>query len=127
MIIDSTSDLASASIDPPAGIVLVKSVDEARQLSRNYTTRADTPRVPVTAVYVDRLQMQAMQLLMEANPDLSGCRIIFASEDDGSSTAVVVGVDEGLNDQTDTIYKTASPVPGPCPPMCDIDSPITGA
>ncbi len=126
MINDIASDPA-LSPDPSNGITRIDSVDEARRLSESYLTRTDTPRMPVKAVYIDRLQLQAMQLLLDSNPGLPGFRIIFAQGTDGKNSTIILGVDEENHDQTDTMYQTASPKSGPCPPMCDADSPITGA
>ena len=108
-----------------AGISLVSATD-ANTLLKAYLTNADTPARPVNGMFLDLQQLNAMNTLAGKNPNLSGFRLYFGREKTGVQVGLVVGVDSHNVDLiTNSIYKTDSPKTGPCPPVCDVSSPIT--
>jgi hypothetical protein len=118
------SEEAAGQTDLPEGLVRV-TAGEAQALVKHYTETAETPAVPVKAVFLDLLQLAAMNELVAENPSLAGFRVYFGLESNGAGVGVVVGVDARNTDlSTQGIYKTLSVNSGPCPPNCDRESPI---
>jgi hypothetical protein len=123
----SEDEILPVVLGPPIKINPI-ALDEAQMLLRNYLASAQTPASPVKGVYLDRSQLEAMNKLVEADPALHGFRLFFGREGTGVNVGIVVGVDEANTDQvTKKIYKTMSAKTGPCPPVCDKNSPIKGA
>jgi hypothetical protein len=119
-----SEEITPGLIGPPIHIQPV-AVDDAKVLLRNYQATAVTPVVPVKGVYLDRSQFEAMKQLVADDPNLPGFRIFFGKETTGVNVGIVVGVDGNNTDQvTKRMFKTDSAKTGPCPPVCDKNSPI---
>jgi hypothetical protein len=110
--------------DPPVGVTPI-TADKARVLVDQFQRTAVIPPAPVKGILLDRLQVAATQLLLNADDRLKGVRVYLGREGDGRIVGVVMGVDENDHDlTTGTIYQTESPGTGICPPICDRESPI---
>ena len=74
---------------------------------------------------VDKPQLDAMNSIAKENQDLTGFRIYFGKDNNGKKIGIVVGVDSSGKDALkNTIFSTDSPISSPCPPICDVSSPI---
>jgi hypothetical protein len=98
---------------------------EANTLLKNYLKTADLPTKPIKGVFLDMQELNALNTLAGKNPRLSGFRVYFGKEADGTIVGMVVGVDGQYVDVASSdILKTSSPKTGPCPTVCDKTSPI---
>ena len=62
--------------------------------------------------------------LIAANPDIKSFRVYMGIFGDPVDVGIVVGVNSAGGDDTTNIYTTQGAV-GPCPDVCDDESPIT--
>lgn len=71
-------------------------------------------------------QYQAMKMILDADSTNSvhGFRF-YLGADKSSSNRILMVVGTGSPDKTGTIYSTSAAGAGPCPLVCDSDSPIT--
>ena len=77
--------------------------------------------------YLDRQQLEALNMLAGKNSALAGFRLYLGRDEHGMLVGMVVGVDEKNADLvSDGIYKTGTIKSGPCPDICDKESPISG-
>jgi hypothetical protein len=97
----------------------------AKKLFYNYYN--STGPIPTTfkGFMVDRLQLEAMNNLVNYDRTLTGFRLYMGMTDSGERVGIVVGVNDRLSDAPGRIYQTASVNSGPCPFICDETSPIT--
>jgi hypothetical protein len=74
---------------------------------------------------IDKSQLEAMNSIAKENADLTGFRIYMGKDNTSRKIGIVVGVDAAGNDAVkNTIFSTDAPKLSPCPPICDISSPI---
>jgi hypothetical protein len=101
----------------------------AKQLFFNYYNSPGPIPERVKGFFVDRLQLIAMNNLVEFDSTLAGFRLYLGKSDADEPVGIVVGVAEVRGKLSDVkngrIYKTASVKSGPCPFICDESSPIT--
>jgi hypothetical protein len=72
-------------------------------------------------------QLNALNKLLTVNQDFTGFRIYFGKNRDGFDNMIIIGLDKnGLENESGGIYRTSSVHSGPCPKMCDENSPIAG-
>ena len=86
--------------------------------------------VPYTQVIkgftIDKSQLTAMNSILGENSALTGFRIYFGKDNSGNKVGIVVGVDNSGRDAVkNSIYGTSAANLSPCPPICDVASPIT--
>ena len=74
----------------------------------------------INAFTINLQQLQAIKLLFQANPSATGFRVYLGDR------MSVVAIDNRGQDITTLIYGTSSINSGPCPLICDVDSPIMG-
>ena len=99
---------------------------EAQTLLRHYLSSTTIPAMPVKGFFLDMQQLDAMNRLSRENTTLTGFRIYLGKDANNVVVGIVVGVNNrGSDAVSNTIYKTESSRSGPCPPVCDITSPIT--
>ena len=116
----------SASPEPQVVAVSAISPSDANTIVKHFLSTATTPTVPTKGFYVDLQQLEAMNKLMKENASLAGFRLYLGRGADEAQVGIVVGVDsKGIDATMNTVYKTNSPKTGPCPPVCDQNSPIT--
>ena len=109
------------------GTVAPISAKEANLLLTNYLKTADTLHKPLKGFYLDRQQLEALNMLAGKNSALAGFRLYLGRDEHGMLVGMVVGVDEKNADLvSDGIYKTGTIKSGPCPDICDKESPISG-
>jgi hypothetical protein len=78
---------------------------------------------------LDKADLTAMSNLLTSVPALSGFRI-YCGYDTTTNTriGIIVAIDNtgtSGSDLTNTIYSAPATRLGPCPPVCDVNSPIT--
>jgi hypothetical protein len=116
---------ANAPVNPPQQVTTISAVD-ANALVKRYLSTATAPSTPIKGFYIDLQQLNVMNRLAVVHPEMSGFRIYLGKASDDSEVSIVVGVDnKGIDVITNGIYATTSLRPGPCPPFCDVNSPIT--
>ena len=102
-------------------------IAEANAFFLSYFTKA-TP-IPANTVLkgivIDKDQLNAMNSLVSGDPSINTFRLYFGRDSLQIPVALVVGVDGNGNDMTGTIYKSTLNRMGPCPSICDSNSPIT--
>ncbi len=97
----------------------------ANQYLKNYLAGAVPLNAALKGFSIDRNQVAAMDALLKENAALAGFRIYLGKNGEGKPVAIVVGLDALGNDAVkNTIYSTEAPKTGPCPPVCDVASPI---
>jgi hypothetical protein len=93
---------------------------------KNYMAGAATFNQVIKGFTIDKSQLDAMNSIANENSLLTGFRIYFGKDNNAQKIAIVVGVDSNGKDAvTNTIYNTSAPINNPCPPICDVVSPIT--
>jgi hypothetical protein len=109
---------------PGAGIIVI-TVAEAHGFVNNYLKDAAPINQVVKGFTIDKAQLAAMKSLSEENPALTGFRIYFGKDNSAKRVGIVVGVDNAGKDAvTGSILNTESQNLSPCPPVCDVNSPI---
>lgn len=102
------------------------SVAEANTYFKNYFTTASPypSNTIIKGIVIDKAQLDAMNALVSRDASINTFRI-YMGKDSTSSMALVVGVDVNGRDMTGTIYQSTLDRMGPCPVVCDANSPIT--
>ncbi|MFZ4522180.1 MAG: hypothetical protein ACOYNC_10760 [Bacteroidales bacterium] len=115
---------APAASASGGGMVPVTST-EAHGLLSNYLTEAAPINMIVKGFTIDKSQLDAMNALAKENPALAAYRIYLGKSGDSRLVGIVVGVDiTGKDAVKNTIFSTDSKNLSPCPPICDVTSPI---
>lgn len=92
---------------------------------KNYVAGAVPVEAPVKGFTIDKAQYNAMMALDRENAALAGFRIYLGKNGEGRPVAIVVGVEgSGLDAVKNSVFSTDSWKTGPCPPVCDVASPI---
>jgi hypothetical protein len=68
--------------------------------------------------------LNAMNLIAAADTNIKGFRIYMGVFGDPTDVGIVVGVNGSGDDNTSTIYTTPGTGVGPCPDVCDDESPV---
>jgi hypothetical protein len=75
---------------------------------------------------IDKAQATVISSMLTATPSVAGFRLYFGNDPSGNRVAIIVGINANGSDLTNNIYTTrASANVGPCPTVCDANSPIT--
>ena len=110
---------------PGAGAVRL-SAAEAHTFFVSYISGAVPYNQVMKGFNVGKSQLDAMNAIAAENPSLTGFRIYFGKDNDSRTIGIVVGVDNtGIDAIKNSIFSTDGAKPGPCPPICDVASPIT--
>ena len=105
------------------GIIPITAAD-ANMYFKNYMTGATSVNQVIKGFTLDKKQLEAMNNIAKENPALPGFRIYMGRDNNANLVSVVVGVDsKGLDAVKNSIYNTYAPG-NPCPPVCDVQSPI---
>jgi hypothetical protein len=108
----------------PGGGNVPVSATVANGYFKNYMASALSVNQVIRGFTVDKNQLEAMNNLAKENTTLQGFRIYMGKDNNAQSISIVVGVDSrGMDAVNNTIYNTNSPG-NPCPPVCDVSSPI---
>lgn len=111
----------------PAPSDQTKSVSKeaARENIRKYRESTEATESPVTGIRIEAGQLESMNNIRAANPNVSAYRMYFAQDSIGEPLSIVVGINDDGQDNTESIYSTARKGSNLCPPMCDATSPLT--
>jgi hypothetical protein len=112
---------------PAAGTGMVAiSVTEAKTYLNNYLVDAAPVSGVIKGFTIDKEQFDAMNAIAKENTGISGFRIYMGKDNASRKIGIVVGIDAlGKEAVTGKIYGTDSKSLSPCPPMCDVNSPIS--
>lgn len=109
----------------PAGGVTPVSATVANGYFRNYMADAAPLNAVIKGFSIDRTQLDAMNRLVSENAALIGFRVYMGKDNSDRKTGIVVGVDNtGKDAVKNTIFSTDSQISSPCPPVCDVNSPL---
>ena len=109
---------------PGGGIVPISSSD-AHNYYKNFQSNATPFNQVINGFTIDKAQLDAMNSISRENPELMAFRIYMGKDNNSKKIAVVVGVDDAGKDAIrNTIFNTAMLNLSPCPPVCDVSSPI---
>jgi hypothetical protein len=106
----------------PVSGPLLLSVDSAKAYFKCYM-KTPLSIDTLVAFTVNLQQLQAMQTLLAHNSATKGFRIYFGIVGDPTNVNMVVATDSEGRDVASEVYMTDRA--GPCPDLCDKDSPIT--
>jgi len=108
----------------PGGEITPVSSTVANGYFKNYMAGAVSVNQVIKGFTVYKAQLDAMNNIAKENPNLPGFRIYMGRDNNANLVSIVVGVDsKGLDAVKNTIYNTFAPG-NPCPPVCDVQSPI---
>jgi len=109
---------------PPQGVRVISESDANTMFKRYFSSAIITATI-VKGYSLDTLQLNAMKLIKNSNKEVSGFRVYLGKDANGAAVGIVVGLDSRGSDAVSSgIYMTESPNTGPCPPLCDQNSPI---
>jgi hypothetical protein len=109
---------------PAAGITPVTST-VAHGFFNNYIATATSFNQVIKGFTIDKAQLDAMNTIAKENSGLTGFRIYLGKDNNARNIGIVVGVDYlGMDAVKNTIFITDSQRLSPCPPICDVSSPI---
>jgi hypothetical protein len=110
---------------PPAGGNVPVSAAVAHTYLTNYLSGAASFNQVIKGFTVDKAQLDAMNSIARENSLLTGFRIYLGKDNNSKKIGIVVGVDNtGKDAVKNTIFNTDSQNLSPCPPVCDVTSPI---
>lgn len=100
-------------------------LQDAVQLTKSYTSVAKPLNSVFRAYAINKDQLSAMNQIYDANPNFSGFRIYEGLDNNSNKVEIVVGITSGGDDATGkTMYLTPGSDTGPCPNVCDMESPL---
>lgn len=109
---------------PNAGITPINAT-AAHVFFNNYIVTAAPFNQVIKGFTIDKVQLEAMNSIARENPELSGFRIYMGKDNNSMNIGIVVGVDNlGKDAVKNTIFQTQGQKMSPCPPVCDVNSPI---
>lgn len=115
----------SGSTMPPATSATAITLNDAIQLTDHFTAKAKPFQKVLRGTAVSIEQLEAMNKIFATNPSFSGFRIYNGLTTGNQSKMIVVGIDKQGKDATGkTMYSTGADGSGPCPTVCDSDSPL---
>ncbi|MEI7895525.1 MAG: hypothetical protein WCJ26_00710 [bacterium] len=114
----------SAPAMPSPGITPLTSA-VAHSYFNNYLSGATAYNQVIKGFTIDKAQLSAMNSIAAENASLTGFRIYMGKDNNSNRIGIVVGIDNAGNDAVgNTIYSTDTQSLSPCPPVCDVNSPI---
>ena len=108
----------------PDPVVTRISVENAHTYFQNYYRTATTYNAKMKGFIVDKADVTVMNTILGAVPTAAGFRVYFGNDALGAGILIVCGVDANGADLTGNIYSVTTNRVGPCPPICDVNSPI---
>ena len=127
-LIAAMSFVNSPNPPSPNPALLPISTTDANRFFHNYFDHTVIINEKFKGFLIDRPQLEAINELAKT-PTLVGFRVYMGKSDQGDTIGIVVGVKNTLIDDATLaagkIYRTESRKTGPCPPLCDRNSPIT--
>jgi hypothetical protein len=101
------------------------SVADAHIFAQNYYNGATTPTAKFKAFTIDKTALSALNTLQTGVSTATAFRIYLAKDASGAQYFVCCGVDVNGSDITGSIYGAKSTKVGPCPDVCDVNSPVS--
>ncbi len=106
------------------GIISITAT-QANNYCKNYMSKSEPLNQVVKGFTVDKAQLSAMNTIAAENSSLTGFRIYMGKDNNNAKIGIVVGTDgNGRDAVSNSIFNTDSPSSGPCPTICDNNSPI---
>lgn len=118
----SKEKAAKTAMVSPTDITSI-TTDTANVWFNRYMRNPDS--VILKGFKINVVQLRIMNDLLDADRTIVGFRIYSGIKADNSKVGMVVGVNEAEQDIVTTIYSSDIDRYGPCPPVCDVQSPIT--
>ena len=115
---------ANAGPAPIAPSPVKISVQDANALYRAYNSRTTPTNAVFKGFSITKEHLAALNSLLTDTPGLAGFRV-YMGYDNTSNVGIIVGTNASDVDVTTSIYRVAAGSSGPCPPVCDVNSPIT--
>jgi hypothetical protein len=113
------------STPAPGGGIIPVTAATAKTYVSNYSAGAVPVNQVVKGFTIDKAQLDAMNSIAKENAELTGFRIYLGKDNSSRKVGIVVGVDKLGNDATkNSIFSTDGQQVSPCPPICDVSSPI---
>jgi hypothetical protein len=115
------------SLTLPKGVEEI-SVAKANDLFLRYLKTATIQQKPFKGFMIKKEQLEVLNHLFKRDPSLSGFRVYMAEDSLTYERRILVGCRTKAGkeiDDTTIILKTIYGGADPCPPICDVDSPIT--
>jgi hypothetical protein len=110
---------------PGADPVITKiTVMEAHTFYQNYIRNAVPYTGKMSGFTIDKAELTVMNQIMEATPTAAGYRFYFGTDSLRTGLLIICGIDANGNDITGNIFSATKNKVGPCPPICDLGSPI---
>lgn len=111
----------------PASLSAVSkiSVTDAKVLFKTYYDKTPPVNAVVKGFSITKEHLAALNNLSNENPALTVFRIYMGYDASAGNVGLVVGVNGSGQDITTSIYRAAAGGSGPCPTVCDANSPIT--
>ncbi|HNY01610.1 MAG TPA: hypothetical protein PKG48_03430 [Bacteroidales bacterium] len=116
--------LVSFTAAPGGGATVT--AEQARSYIANYAAGATSAGEVIKGFTIDRSQFEAMSSLSKENGALAGFRIYLGRDESSRLRGIVVGMDgQGRDVVNGSIFNTDAKSVSPCPPACEITSPLT--
>jgi hypothetical protein len=110
----------------PNSVIAKVSVDVAHAYAQKYLKNATPYTLKMKGFTVDLAELTIMNSILAADPSAEGFRFYFGTDASGTGLLIICGVDAKGSDMTGTIFSATTNNVGPCPPVCDAGSPISG-
>ena len=107
-------------------VVTKISAADAHTFCQNYTRTATAYSGKMNGFTVDKAELTVMNTILGATPSVAGYRFYFGTDATGTGLLIICGIDANGADLTGNIYSATKNHVGPCPPICDVTSPIPG-
>jgi len=102
------------------------SVTDAHTYFQNYFRTAATVTSKMKGFAVDKAELTVMNSILQATPSAAGFRFYYGTDATGTGLLIICGVDANGSDMTGNVFSATTNRIGPCPPVCDAGSPISG-
>jgi hypothetical protein len=117
-----TSSSPVPASTPPVSKI---SVTDAKVFFKTYYDKTPPVNAVIKGFSITKEHLAALNNLSNENPALTAFRIYMGYDASAGNIGLVVGVDGSGQDITTSIYRAAAGSSGPCPTVCDANSPIT--
>jgi hypothetical protein len=116
-----TSGPASAG----GGAIVPISAADAKTYVSNYMSDATAVNDIIKGFTIARGQLDAMNAIAKENPGVAGFRVYLGKDNEARNVGIVIGIDgQGKDALNGKVYNTDAGSLSPCPPVCDVSSPI---
>jgi hypothetical protein len=110
----------------PDPVVTRINITDAHAFCQNYSRVATAYTSKMNGFTVDKAELTVMNTILGLTPSAAGFRLYFGNDASGTGLMIICGIDASGADLTGNIYSATKSKVGPCPPFCDVNSPIPG-